>query len=177
MKFENVKYKLLDIWHDIEVFFHDIFFPWNKLHIKTLPRKWTDRDTVLLHANFQILSDYVEGELFSKNNPHPILLDVDSETKWMHEYEFSEEVIKNSIENINKSNEDVLKLMKLYKWWKHERPIRETNYPGRDFDTKDSNTPECRKWGEEFDKYEKMCDDEDTNNLIELIKLRKYLWS
>ena len=46
----------------MEVWIHDIFLPWNVIKIKTLPRSWIDRDEVLLHASFQILVDYVEGE-------------------------------------------------------------------------------------------------------------------
>ena len=173
----NLKYKIQGIIHDIQVFFHDIFYPWNKLKIETLDRGWHEREVVMLHAMFQVLTDFIERELFSKNCPNPILLDIESETKWMHDYEFSEDDIKKSIDSLNKSNSDTLKLMKLYKWWKVERPLREANYPGKDLDIREINSVEGSRWAAEYGKYEDACDREDEENMIELIKLRKYLWT
>lgn len=40
----------------------DFFFPHNVLRIRTLPTRWTDRDTRMLHACFQLLTDYVKYE-------------------------------------------------------------------------------------------------------------------
>jgi len=35
---------------------------YNVIYIKSLPPTWTDRDMVMLHAAFQVLSDFVEKE-------------------------------------------------------------------------------------------------------------------
>lgn len=35
---------------------------WNRLHIKTLEPHWCDTDTKMLHGMFQMLTDFVEGE-------------------------------------------------------------------------------------------------------------------
>jgi len=39
-----------------------LFKRYNVLRIKSLPPTWTDRDTILSHAMFQILSDFVNKE-------------------------------------------------------------------------------------------------------------------
>jgi len=36
--------------------------PANNLFIKTLPNSWQDKDGILLHASFQLLSSFVEEE-------------------------------------------------------------------------------------------------------------------
>lgn len=158
----KIKYKIESFIYDVKIFVHDIFYPWNKLKIKTLDRGWHERYETLLHANFQILTDYIEQELFSANSHHEILLDIEKETKWMYDYKYDDETIKRCINDINKSNSDMLKLMKLYKWWKVDRPIRQKNFPS-DLD--------------EFGKYDDMCEKEDEDCIIELVKLRRYLCS
>lgn len=70
----------------------------NKLVITTLkPRQWCDKDTVLLHAAFQILVDFVE-----KEDPYEI-------ADWNYDEE---------------SKKAWKEIIALYKWWKEERPNR-----------------------------------------------------
>jgi hypothetical protein len=158
-----------------------LVFPWNCLKIKTLRRTWTDQDTVLLHANFQILTNFVEKELFV--NPIVILEDEEKEVQWMHDCDMPLEEIQKAVEQIRKSNNDMLKLMKLYKWWKVQRPIRENNYPDypasckRGLELINTNNVEFHEWAKKHEQYEQMCDQEDTDKLIELIKIRKYMWT
>jgi hypothetical protein len=38
------------------------FFPYNVVKVKKCPRTWTDRDSLMFHAVFQILVDFIELE-------------------------------------------------------------------------------------------------------------------
>lgn len=44
------------------VYVRDLLFPNNVIKLRELPRSWTDRDTLLFHAAFQVLVDFVEQE-------------------------------------------------------------------------------------------------------------------
>ena len=180
----NIKRLICDIpriYDNFKCNVHDWFFPWNVIKIKTLSRNFHDRDTVILHANFQILTDFVEQELFS--NHHEILVDVEREIKTLQDFDYSPEEIKKCIDAINKSNSDILKLMKLYKWWTIERPLREENYPKYPENMEKtillmtSSKPVFLEWADNYKKYEQAGEQEDEDNLIELIKLKKYMWT
>jgi hypothetical protein len=85
--------------------------------------------------------------------------------------------------------------LKLYNWWKHERPARPDpselsgwnaycatkDRTSLAFLDTDSETPEQRKKGreilEELHKIELQYDNEDTERMIELIKIRDSLWT
>ena len=66
----------------------DYFWPHNVIRIKTLPRWWNDRDTVLVHCIAQILNDYFEQEKpfewfqLEPDSPRHELLDI---SKWLNE--------------------------------------------------------------------------------------------
>ena len=60
-KIEKFYSAIIDLFRTIYRF---IFNPFNVIHISTLNRKdYVDRDVVLLHASFQILTDFVEKEM------------------------------------------------------------------------------------------------------------------
>ncbi len=67
------------------------------LKIKSLDKKWHDMDSVLLHASFQILTDFVERESPARR----IDWSHSKETRWVWR-----------------------EIKDLYHWWKKERPKR-----------------------------------------------------
>jgi hypothetical protein len=67
------------------------------IKIKSLDKNWHDMDDVLLHASFQILIDFVEGERPDRH----IDWSHSKETRWVWR-----------------------EIKGLYRWWKKERPKR-----------------------------------------------------
>jgi hypothetical protein len=102
----------------------------NTLHINTINADWCDKDIVLLHACFQLLTDCIEIENLNET------------TDWTQD-----DIIANA----------KLEIDELYNWWK-ERVKKEA----------DGKLDPI--WTEE--QYEK-----DSEMLIRLIKVRKYLWT
>lgn len=104
--------------------------PANILKIQTLGEEWSDKDNIMLHACFQLLTDCIENEG---------LLDT---TDWEQNQQF--EQAKKEIEE-------------LYDWWK-KRIINEQS---------DNAEP----------IWAKNQHDTDTNMLIRLVTIRKFLWT
>lgn len=73
-----------------------VWHRYNVIHIRTLGPTFCDRDDVLLHAAFQILTDFVDRE-------HP----------------FDHFDVKNSFHV-----KDWEEILRLYAWWTVERPAR-----------------------------------------------------
>jgi hypothetical protein len=55
----KVRRKLHDAWYYLKC---ALWHRYNRIHVKTLPPTWSDRCTVLPHAMFQILVDFIERE-------------------------------------------------------------------------------------------------------------------
>lgn len=125
-----------------------LFHPFNVLRIKTLKRtEYVDRDTVLLHASFQVLVDYVEQELFSMNETDNI-----DDLEMIFE-SWEEELIQyNSEEQIHYNKETIF----LYRWWK-KYPIKKV-----------------KVWDITEDAIFPL---EENQMLIRLINIRKSLWT
>jgi hypothetical protein len=191
------------VWlSDFKYWFKYTFIsPINVIKIKTLPRgPWRDRDEILLHANFQILTDYVEKEC---NNEYFNLtsFDIDKEKE---KYKDDEEDFRNGmIESLVEQNRVSQEIKDLYDWWKIKRPLRIKNepfnsedYPGKDIITDEDEVVARDEYGDPtlfqmnwkpdearkayYDKqnaYEEMSEKEDEEMLIRLMKIRKCLWN
>lgn len=119
---------------------------------------WIDSDGQILYAMFQILVDFMEQEAD--------IVDWDASPK--HQEIFEE-------------------LTKLYKWWTEDRLNRDDSYPSsEDFGVKDifgknaSKQLGYRAWRDACDEKEKRdCEYEleDTEMLIRLITIRRYMWT
>jgi hypothetical protein len=140
-----------------------------KLKINTLDGKWHDRDEILIHACFQCLVDFIEKE---KPDTH---INWDSDKEHKHAWK---------------------ELTSLYKWWKEIRPTRKDpiydeniKSPEWEFEAIPNSTysrlkPYNKK---KYKAWDKACEEsrrldvewnkEDTNNLIRLIKIRRYMWT
>lgn len=130
---------------------HRTFDKYNIIKIKSLTPDYYDKDTIMLHGMFQLLTDYVEREL-----------------SWM------EYICVNNTPKPNKNNRKILglkyldweislgdaslqqcasakEIKELYIWWTETRNLR------KDDVSKNYN--------------------EDTEMMIRLAKIREYLWS
>jgi len=153
--------------------------PYNVVKIKTLTHSWHDRDEVILHANFQILVDFIE-----KEKPFEV-------TVW-----------DENQDDANKAQT----LKNLYHWWTVIRPNRVDSYDIKemketenkedfDLDTmfevngtdedgdpasylwKNNDTDERKAARKIADKVEEGYESEDTQMLHMLIDIRKYMWT
>jgi len=179
----NVYYKIRD-W----------FFPYNVVKVKTLPKSWCDRDELMYHAVFQILVDFVEKECKGTLK----IYDLEEERKSIHT-RCGTEFIEGQLKFYKESNDINDEMMKLYNWWKNERPLRETKDPlNRIFEAPEyifnESEPEgcftleykfkseelkteyyqCAK---EHSKFVADCAKEDEEMFQKVIKTRKYLWT
>jgi len=145
------------------------------LKIHTLKKGWTDRDNIMLHANFQILVDFVEQE-------HPFKI-----IDW----------------NFNDAHINAAKEIRyLYHWWTKSRPNRTDPFDSLKKnempDWKERSKPVYADDGKTIDHYVFISDPpgyqkykdvskkshkldmkweaEDQDNLIRLIKIRRFLW-
>lgn len=147
---------------------------WDKQHvikIKTLKPAWWDKDEVLLHAMFQILSNFIELERPDKT------------VDW------------------TSSEQDAIawkEIQFLYNWWNKDRPLRESQDPLNDFEYPKLKSVETeiacargiewifkspeheKEWHQkckESHKWEKQCREEETEMMHRLIKIRDFLWT
>jgi hypothetical protein len=128
-----------------------------KLTIRTLKPGWHDRDKVILHAAFQCLVDFVEGE-----DPFKV-------TDWS----------SNKVHQMAKRE-----IRQLYHWWMKDRPKRVSplnsvkNVP--DLDELNSTAKKFAPWRkacQEQAQCDKRWEKEDELMLIRLIKVRQFLWT
>jgi hypothetical protein len=112
---------------------------------------WMDRDSVILLANFTILKDFVE-----KEHPFDVCVwdendehaRVGAEIKDLYDWWMN-----------RRAKEHELRTEKLHRWYEHR------------------GTPDGPTLHEELNRYEEELDQKDENNLIRLMKIRKYLWT
>jgi hypothetical protein len=159
-----------EAWYLLKCWF---WHPYNVIKVRSLPPTWMDRDEVLLHANFQILCDYIERE---KPFEH-----FDTEDSY--------------------SKDDWNEIRRLYKWWTVDRPARLereraaldawhdefTRLGGMQSKPCEDNvhlsqlifpdSPEENRLSAIHHNLEESALDEDDANLIALIKVRGHLWT
>jgi hypothetical protein len=144
-----------------------------KLKLRYLkPRKWCDKDEVLIHAMFEVLCRFVEDE-----------------KKWI-------KIINWDTTPDHKQAKKNIDL--LYKWWKKRQnrdkldPLQKPNIPSpiiksepcedkkgfskMIFDESWEN-PKWKKACKDHDVFEDQCRKEDTEMMKLLIETRYYLWT
>lgn len=139
------------------------------LKIQTLDNNYYDRDSILLHAAFQILVDFIE-----KEQPDKIV-------DW----------------NYDRTHKHVWREMRsLYKWWEEIRPSRRSPlydeklvHPPHEFKKISGSTdiemimPDEEEYASYYQalkediKLERKWHKEDQRNLHRLIEIRAYLWT
>lgn len=142
---------------------------WNRYHIIDISKVdtgpdpyrwgWVDRDKVLLLACFKVLCDFVEKEddclsNFSDYSPKP-----------------REECAEDIAETIDAQIAEKRKIRALYEWWTIRRRI--------DWDELDDMYTQPKKYKDPMTilEHEEALHKKDEEMLIELMKLRRLLWT
>lgn len=194
-KIMHDEFILITYFHDLKYKLKTYINPYNVIKIDSLPRSYVDPVEKMLHANFQILKDFVEKEW--ECDPH--LLNIDEERKWVEET-FTD--VKTQQEHLNcliDQNRIHQSIFDLYIWWTKTRNNRkEPEFTGKErldnttedevIERDDYGDPTLYRWNcnfteeykkhlDEYRKFETDCENEDQEKLLELIKLRNFLWS
>lgn len=201
---QNVVMFPIDVYHDVVYYIKNRFFVQSHALVATrdhIPRgTWADLDQRILYCLFDSLVDFVEiekawievafsAEARTKYNT-PKYRGV---TRWRCA-QAGVDHLKWKIEDHN--CETSKKILDLYNWWKYVRPARQDPYDisgtkkfseemrekygsillmGRSYTDEEieNQTNVFQKWREIEGQYEQ----EDTDKLIELIKIRGSLWT
>lgn len=180
---QDIVYYPYDVYRSIRVYISNRFI--HKVHYlptKLAPGKWYDLDTRLINGLFESLVQFVEVEKAAMNNGDFIgYLD----------WEIS--LVKDDGTPTLQS-EAAKTVKELYLWWKVARLCRpdpyvvsgweelHKNLKNEDFlaSLNDNNTERSKLRKSvilKMDEIEKQYEDEDTDNMIRLIKLRNCLWT
>ena len=164
---------------------------------------WHEYDEKMLHANFQLLVDYVELDCASQEDWKPSFWK--RITKGLDAWRSREMGIKHlaphpvnedpsCAEQISKRNQIRKELIDLYVWWKDIRPNRRdpydsvswknfhANHEGEDiWDWLEDDNKEAayklKQASEEAWALKDLYEQEDQDQLMKLVSLRKHLWS
>ena len=176
----------IDIYHTIEVYIRNRYI--DKVHyLRTdlTPGEYYDLDTRILHALFTELTDLVEVEyasmqkyseekhnyVFNKGRCPLAGLDY---LNWSGQLKYDESMgFSPEDEDYNKPTPQAttaLTVLELYNWWKNRdnRPDPYSLY------TKEKDGPQ---YFLKIDDMERKYEEEDTDMLIKLIKIRSGLWT
>jgi hypothetical protein len=183
---QNIAYYPYDIYNEI---CHYIRNRWvDKTHyLKTglKPGRYHEMDSRILHGLFNELVDFVEVDLahlslwdrtkkYTFKNGRSIeaayaYFDWVTNLKYNEDYGYSKD--SPDYGTLTEQAKSYTKVKELYEWWKNERPNRVDPF---DIFTKEAHG---NKYFKLIDEREKLYEQEDTNKLIELIKIRGSLWT
>jgi len=176
----------MDIYHTIEIYIRNRFI--DKVHyLRTdlIPGEYYDLDTRILHALFTELTDLVEVEyagmqrysekennyVFNKGRCPLAGLDY---LNWAGQLKYDENTgFDPEDEYYNKPThqaEAALTTLELYNWWKN----RDNRPDSHEMFTKEKDGP---MYFLKIDDMEQKYEQEDTDMLIKLIKIRGSLWT
>lgn len=188
-KLQNALFFPYDIWRSVEVYYHNRFV--SKTHfLKTglEPGSYHELDTRILFGLFNELKNFVEIELahmqtlqdknfqFKRGRcPEAGLAHLD----WASELKM--EFLDKDDPDCGQPSEQAksaVKIKKLYEWWinRDKRPDP-LDLSGWNENYKEGNKEKRLDSYEESQRIEEEYDNEDTEMLIELIKIRKHLWT
>ena len=172
-KLQNLIYYPSDLWHSIRCYLKNRYLTQTH-NLKTGLKKgeWYDLDTRILHGLFNELVEFVEVEL-----AHLSKWDRNKKYKFKNgrcieaAYDYFKWANNLPEESYRTQREDSIKIKELYEWWTKQRPNRDDPLMTI---TKKSHGEEYYKLIDDIEQdYEK----EDTAKLIELIKIRRSLWT
>ncbi len=134
------------------------------LRIDTLTG-YCDKDSIMLHACFQILVNFVKREwddgkgwrAETFGGQHDIKKSRQDMVKWG----YPKDLIKKGIQGLKHHNKINQEIWDLYNWWTKVRPARDPD--------------KCADW--DHKKMDFVDDVEDSEMLNRLIKVRRYLWT
>jgi hypothetical protein len=193
-KLQDIVYFPHDLYHTVEIYVRNRFI--DKTHyLKTdlKPGEYYDLDTRLLHGIMNELVNYVEVELahvYRCNDYQKYKLKHGrcpqaglDYLAWACSLVYDESYgMQPDDKDYGKPTEQALnayKIRKIYNWWKNERPNRINPYAYKEID--ENNPVDTKKNKKkciiQAHKIEEKYNNEDTEMLIKLIKLRDSLWT
>jgi len=136
------------------------------LKIMTLPSgQWCDREYLILHACFQILSDFFEKELDTCTHVHT---DIGWRKRLREAQRIKDPMERRSTIDCIRGNAAVYgELRKLLKWWKNYDRLRNEAM---------AKTLKLKRFSRGKHPLEKF-EEQEQKNLLRLIALRRYLWT
>lgn len=172
-KLQDFLYYPYDLWHSIKCYLRNRYITQTHVLKSDLKKgQWYDLDTRILHALFNELVEFVEIEL-----AHLSKWDPNKKYKFKNgrcieaAYDYFEWANNLTEDYSEKQKEDSIKIKKLYEWWIKERPKRSNPLMTI---TKETHG---KYYFRLIDEIEQEYAQEDTNKLIELIKIRGSLWT
>lgn len=196
---QNTIYYPYDLYHTIEIYVRNRWI--DKTHILNTglkPGQYYEFDYKVLHGLFYELTDYVEKELagmqtwhnekkykFSKGRCVEAGLDY---LEWACNLKYDNSYgLKKKDKNYGKPTHQAIssqKVRELYEWWTITRPNRPDPYVVAKYNDnitdsifKNKVTAKQRAAINKVEKIEQQYENEDTEKLIELIKIRRELWT
>jgi len=198
-KLQDIVYYPSDLYYSIKTYIKNRWI--DKCHLVNTglkPGQYYDFDTKVLHGLFYELVDYVEVELAasakwsSKNkNKYKFVKGRCAKAgldhlNWASRLTYGKDWCKDKTDpDYNLPTQqaiDAKKIKELYIWWTVTRPKRKdpqdlSGYTKIDADPKSLNDKKLRNALSRLEKIEQKYDNEDTEKLIELIKLRHSIWT
>ena len=176
-KLQNFLYYPFDLWYSIRCYIRNRYITQTHVLKSDLKKgQWYDLDTRILHSLFNELVDYVEIELshlskwdrkkkykFKRGRCVEAAYDY---FEWANNLTYSKDYGKLTDQAIKSR-----KIKELYEWWTITRPNRDNPLMSI---TKESHG---KKYYQLINDIENDYDNEDTEMLIELIKIRNSLWT
>jgi hypothetical protein len=196
-KIQNIVYFPYDVYSTVKTYVRNRYI--DKIHyLKTglKPGRYYDLDTRILHGLFNELVDFVEIELahlslWDTNKKYKFqkgrcveaahdYFDWVTNLKYDKDYGLSEDDEKYG--KLTDQAKNYRKIKKLYEWWKNIRPNRKHPYDNPSLGDI-AEICDNKKYSKKKKVYlkayqlEQEQENEDTKMLLELIKLRKNLWT
>lgn len=196
-KLQNLVMFPSDLYYTVKTY---IVNRWDQSHVlKTglKPGGYYDLDTKILHGLFTELVDLVEIEMAHMsrwgNDKKYIFTKGRSQEAGLDYLDWASSLTCGKSYQLNKKDQrynkptqqalDAQKIRELYLWWKNERPNRPDPFVISGYAEKDSDdelfgkmTKERLTRMKQCDKLERAYEKEDTDKLIQLIKIRRSLW-
>ena len=163
-KLQDIVYFPIDIYYTVEIYIRNRYISKKHyLHTGLKPGEYYDLDYRILHALFNELVCFVEKELSHLNRSNSYKFENGRSIEAAYDYFKWANNLKHEGE-LTEQAKASRKIQKLYEWWKYERPNRTELFSNKTND----------KFKYDLDlEYE----NEDTEMLIELIKIRSHLWT
>ena len=200
-KLQNFLYYPFDLWYSIRCYIRNRYITQTHVLKSDLKKgQWYDLDTRILHSLFNELVDYVEIELshlskwdrtkgYKFKNRRSVEAAYDY-FEWANNLTYGEDYgILPDHENYGQLTDQAVKsrkIQELYEWWTITRPNRPDPYVVSRFSKAfaDEDSMFSRPLSDEQKNaiknnhdIQESYDNEDTEMLIELIKIRNYLWT
>lgn len=186
-RLQDIVYFPIDLYRTVQVYIRNRYIDkLQYLHTGLKPGEYYDLDHRILHALFNELVDFVEKDL-----SHLSRLDRNKTYKFKngrcveaaYDYFKWSNNLKYEGKRLTDQAKASRKIQKLYEWWKNERPNRVDPFSFSEFSYDIDEILDSKKIKQKQKDLKKAYDleldqeNEDTEMLIELIKVRNHLWT